>query len=299
MWSVLYLVCLAIAFYHSFFWSSLHLYVLSTLVYVLFYAGTRGHLTGTRNWTWLRSLPMWDSLRIWYFPHRLHSMHWSKFDVELKGARRRAFIFLAASLDADADTTTTTATTERIELVDDVLGTSAFALHGCKNPAISRLSPLVAVHRWYFYLPYITDVMQWCGFIAQTESAIEAALIRNVSVVTTRLDVATVSNNADLSHVSIVPVVHYMSRGPLYTHPFPLSRRREGFIPRDCALGYWGSFLPKRAMIDTYIGDPIPIGECGGGGGTDNNRLSAGFNVLYAAVTTSSAQNDAYDFEIV
>ena len=281
LWSVLYCTLLLAGFYYSFFWTSFHVYVLLTLIYGLIYFGLSGP---QRRWKRLRSLLIWDLIRTWYFPHRIHAGGDGWNHLDQPDGRRRAYVF-CTGVEARGFS--------HHELDHIIMNLSLFAFHGKKNRLLATMSPLVTIPLFYMYLPYVTDILQWFGCVPKDWFDPEPHLLQNTSVTLSVWEIDNLVKRAaadktNYTHVCIVPVLHCPS-GPLYrpvaNSSFHLrvtvrldeeegeTGTRDPVIMRPplwTRLRYfriggvspfeplWNLF-PRRREIHTYLGTPIPI----------------------------------------
>ncbi len=256
MWLTLYVFVLIFACYQSFFWSPAHLYVLFSVLYLLVYV-LRAE---DREWHWFRSWSFWDRFRRWYFPHHVHSLYWNEMTAAIDAGCSLVFLVVNPS-----------------SLVDTV---SAFGLHGQKNPVLSRLSPLIVAPRHLFYVPYVTDLIQWTGLIPEvtrhkdfTETVNDITVEAGVGwrrhvVIPYEYRPGGELEESNLNAIGwaaekirdgrppicLVPVIH--------TGSFRLYRRLMcQTTPRAvwpfCGFGYFGSCLPRRTELHTFVGKPI------------------------------------------
>ncbi len=275
MWLTLYVTLLIFLLYQSFFWSPLHLYVVSCVLYVLVYMLHAQH----REWHWFRSWAFWDYFRRWYFPHNIHSIHWGDMTTSSSEGDGRVYLFVVV---------------DPVSLIDTVL---AFGLHGKKNPVLNRLSPLILAPSYLFHIPYITDAAQWAGLVPEQtrskcytevvndilsgEDFAAFALRRSLVVFHYRRSgypdggndggeniqfVGWAAERAKygLTHLCLVPVIHRGS-SLLYRSCGVQGQRHDGepFHWRSqwpfFGLGYMGTCLPRRTELNTFVGRPIPV----------------------------------------
>lgn len=216
MWLVAYFVLLLFAWYQSFFWSPLHLYILFSAVYVLIYTLNARE----RDWHWFRSLSFWDRFRKWYFPHHVHSSHWNSFTADK---------LLGCAVFVVIDNGSSSSSLMRSLVV--------FGLHGSKNPLIQRLDPLIVAPSYLFYLPYVTDVIQWAGM---TSLAPEDHVVNGRSVVIhchCPLDAIHWASKHAFAVFSLIPVIHV--------------EQEERRCLSSC------SPLPRE--LHTLVGKPVPV----------------------------------------
>ena len=267
MWLTLYLILLVFLAYQSFFWSPFHLYVVGCVLYILVYLLH----PEKREWHWFRSWSFWDHVRKWYFPHHIHSVHWADLSVEGK-----VYVFMVVN---------------PVSLVDTVL---AFGLHGKKNPVLNRLSPLIMAPAYLFYVPYVTDAVQWAGLVPERTRSKSYTEITNdilsgedfsglefggdglkkslVAPHYTRsalgdenslqmLRWAAERASHGLTNLCIVPVMHRGS-SLLYrkcqSSPFPEPLHWRPPWP-FFGFGFMFSCLPRRTELNTFVGRPIPV----------------------------------------
>jgi hypothetical protein len=289
MWLSLYCFVLLLAWYHSFFWSPLHLYVLASFIYLLYYLLGTGR-NGSRQWRRLRSLSVWDQLRRrGYFSHHLHSAHWSQFNTH-----GHAYLFVIhqrAGGGGDEN--------------DDEGGQwatfSAFAAHGKCNTLISSLSPLVAMPRLLLCLPYITDILQWFGCCQFTDDELIDAIHHNISIVVPcaskqALCEWAASRSSPTTTLHLVPVVHTGESHLYWSRKLSsCSQVRAGVRWPVIALGLWGSCLPKQNVeLHTYIGEPIAVNQLS----SDSHSLLTRFeSAMTQVLQTANAHDTDFDIE--
>lgn len=255
MWLTLYVLVLIFAWYQSFFWSPFHLYVLFSVLYVLVYVlRAEG-----REWHWFRSWSLWDRFRKWYFPHHVHSLYWNE---------------MATALDSDEDNVLVFLIVNPVSLVDTV---SAFGLHGQKNPVLQRISPLIMAPWYLFYLPYVTDLIQWAGLVSERRRSEDYTDAVNNLVTSWRCNVVVPCEEAvddDYREVKwaaeharagkslcIVPVLHGAGSSRLYRSCTLCSTRRQyqSWMWPFFGFGYLGTCLPRRVELHTFVGRPIRV----------------------------------------
>lgn len=267
MWSTLYVIVLTIFLYRSFFFSSLHLYILLTVVYGLYYVmtGTPSSHTGVRQSTWLRSLSLWSWCKQHYFIHCIHSIYTKEYQQ-----RARAYLFLTLYAKGKAH----------------VHQWADFSTFAPKN-ALLQQQPLVCLHWVLFKLPYLTDVLQWFGCISLDRVSVLSDFInRNASIVIpltendnedadnykkslrrVLTDIALSGGGGGGANISIVPVLH-QEISPLYNTIGSNWRILSGIrrytlektgLPLPIfSFGWFGTCFPrKRGEIHTYLGKPI------------------------------------------
>lgn len=265
MWLTLYALLLIFAWYQSFFWSPVHLYVLFSVLYLLVYV-LRAE---DREWHWFRSWAFWDRFRKWYFPHHVHSLYWNEMTAALDAGCSLVFLVVNPT-----------------SLVDTV---SAFGLHGQKNPVLSRLSPLIVAPWYLFYVPYVTDLIQWTGLVPDgTRHKEFTEIVNDIAVeagVGWRRHIVIgydyrpggeleESNLQELkwaaeqtrkcgggggvedgrAPICLVPVIH---TGSFRLYRRLMCRSTPRAVWPFCGFGYFGSCLPRRTELHTFVGKPI------------------------------------------
>ena len=161
MYIAVWIAILIIAICFSFFNSSTHLFVFACVVYALYYFASWSYKEGSRSWSWFRSLRLWNIIRLRWFTHHVHQGGQWK-DFERAGD---TFLFVVHPASYGISTFLT------------------FGAHGSSNSAIRRLQPLIAMPRAFFYVPGLTDLVQWFGGIVHSHDAMAAALTNHRSVV--------------------------------------------------------------------------------------------------------------------
>jgi len=157
LWIAILIICILI----SFFLSSTHLFVLASVIYALYYFASWSYKEGSRRWSWLRSLYVWNLLRQRYFHHQVNEgSGWKNFE-----RAGDTFLFIVHPPGYGLSTLLT------------------FGLHGKTFGAIRALQPLIAMPRVFFAIPGLTDIVQWCGGIVHSRETVEAALTNHRSVV--------------------------------------------------------------------------------------------------------------------
>ncbi len=159
MWFALYGIVMVVGLIVSFLASPLHIFALLSIMYLAFYVSW-ARWTGSRNWPWLRSLPVWSWISKWYFPLRYHCAHWDKFK-----RYGHSYLFVVHP--------------NPYNLAIMV----AFGAHGRGNAVIQRISPRVMVPTFLSYLPYVSDVLMWLGGTVHSEEGLKDLLNHNNSVV--------------------------------------------------------------------------------------------------------------------
>lgn len=161
MYIALWITILIIAILFSFFNSSTHLFVFACVIYALYYFASWSYKEGSRRWSWLRSLSAWNVVRQRWFTHQIHQGgQWKDF-----GRAGDTFLFIVHPAGYGISTFLT------------------FGAHGRTSSQLHALQPLIAMPRAFFYVPGLTDVIQWFGGIVHTHDAIAAALSNHRSVV--------------------------------------------------------------------------------------------------------------------
>lgn len=176
MYIAVWIAILIIAICFSFFNSSTHLFVFTCVVYALYYFASWSYKEGSRSWSWLRSLRVWNVIRLRWFTHHVHQGNQWK-DFERAGD---TFLFVVHPAGYGISTFLT------------------FGAHGPNNSAIRKLQPLIAMPRAFFYVPGLTDLIQWFGGIIHSHDAMAAALTNHRSVVW--------SPGGPMNHSSYFPV---------------------------------------------------------------------------------------------
>lgn len=153
VWVLLYLVVLSLILYWSLLFSSLHAAAFLTLVYVSYYLVAYSG-DGIREWKWLRSHPIWDRL----CPYQVICIDPNEF---FQGEQyllldARSICSPLAETDGGGG--------------DRNMSLWAFGLYGKRLPFAARLQPIVCLPRSVFYIPYLTDALQWAGCIADGDA---------------------------------------------------------------------------------------------------------------------------------
>lgn len=153
VWVFLYLVVLCALLYWSLLFSSLHAFALACVVYVAFYLVAYAP-DGSRQWSRVRRLGVWD----WARPYQV------LYDSDTIKNNNGRYLFITETFGGTANW--------RMSLW-------AFALQGPRFP----VQALVCLPYRIFYVPYVTDVLQWLGCIAEGDFL---SGFENTSVVVTR-----------------------------------------------------------------------------------------------------------------
>lgn len=171
-WVLLYLIVLSLILYWSLLFSSLHAAAFLTLVYVSYYLVAYSG-DGIREWKWLRSHPIWDRL----CPYQVICIDPKEFSQEkqclLLDARSVCSPLAEAGGGGGGDRN---------------MSLWAFGLYGKRLPFAACLQPIVCLPRSVFYIPYLTDALQWAGCIAdgdadvawETRSVVVSALFEGL-----------------------------------------------------------------------------------------------------------------------
>jgi len=216
----------------------------------------------------MRSFALWDWLRKRYFDHHLHQKgNWSEFKKH-----GEAYLFIVHPQNYG------------------VASFFTFGAHGCKCAKLERLSPLLLMPRLLFYVPILTDILQYFGGIANSREHIEKALGTRKSVVWAPLGPMMTSHDiengimlqADALSIDtfewlvkygercsfkLVPVCHVGEENVYSNYNARLPRwikQIQGYFRKSydyewplAIVGWGGTFLPKPCTIYTKVGAPV------------------------------------------
>lgn len=262
MWFAAYAIVVAYLWTISFFWSPLHIFVIVSVAYALYYLFRSSHRSGTLQWAWFRSLSIWDRLLLErHFHHTWHQGGgWHSFK-----RRGEAHLFLVK-----------TASTVNLGTI------VSFGLHGSKALSVASLAPFIAIPEFFFYVPVLCDILQWCGCIADTPGAREDVLYRNATLVWTPSlpqqqdtllpDNSTSAFGEDVftwiasinTNINVIPVYSvgdekiYRDVTPALLAPLQrFSYSRWGYAFPRLLLGWLGSPIPRTCYLRTLVSEPI------------------------------------------
>lgn len=153
VWVLLYLIVLGLILYWSLLISSLHAAAFVTIIYVSYYLVAYSG-DGCREWKWLRSHRIWDRL----CPYQVICINPDEF---FQGEK-------CVLLDVCMVPGVTAASSSGKE----TMSLWAFALYGKRSPFVARLDLRVCLPKSVFYIPYLTDALQWAGCIADNDAAV-------------------------------------------------------------------------------------------------------------------------------
>lgn len=272
MWTAAAFIIFGYMWLSSFFWSSLHLFVFFSLVYGIYFFASSSHREGTRAWSRFREWTLWDVVRRRHFHHSWHQGNgWRSFE-----RHGEAYLFIVHPQNYG------------------VTSFFAFGLHGQQCRALQRLRPLVMMSRFFFWVPLLTDFIQWAGGIVHTTEEMQDALNHNRSVVWAPLGGGMMTSH-DIAHgvalqeealdirvfewisaygskcrFNIVPVHHTGEEDAYYNTAATTvsgsgwlqSLRRymhthTGYEFPLCVFGWGGTFIPRRVELRTKVGEPI------------------------------------------
>lgn len=276
MYIAVWIAVLIIAICFSFFNSSTHLFVFACAVYALYYFASWSYKEGSRSWSWLRCLRVWNIIRGRWFTHHVHQGgQWNEFE-------RAGDTFLFVVHPA-------------------AYGISTFLTFGTPcNSTIAKLQPLIAMPRAFFYVPGLTDLVQWFGGIVHSHDAIAAALTNHRSVVWSpggpmdrssylssedgsalkHMEEGTLDNedlfawitaNGKGCNLYVVPVIHFGEEKAYCNYTGRVGARwwLLGMLQSWCwhrfqyefpvvLSGWLGSIVPQRGCkLTTIVGAPI------------------------------------------
>lgn len=278
MYIAVWIAVLIIAICFSFFNSSTHLFVFACVVYALYYFASWSYKEGSRSWSWLRSLRVWNIIRGRWFTHHVHQGgQWKEFE-----RAGDTFLFVVHPAAYGISTFLTFATP-------------------C-NPTIAKLQPLIAMPRAFFYVPGLTDLVQWFGGIVHSHDAMAAALTNHRSVVWSpggpmdhssylssegddgsalkHMEEATLDNEDLFAWITahgkgcnlyVVPVIHFGEENAYCNYTGRVGARwwLLGMLQSWCwhrfqyefpvvLSGWLGSVVPRRGCkLTTIVGAPI------------------------------------------
>lgn len=156
VWVLLYLIVLGLILYWSLLISSLHAAAFVTIIYVSYYLVAYSG-DGCREWKWLRSHRIWDRL----CPYQVICINPDEF---FQG--EKCVLLDAGLFPGGASSSSSTANRQQ----QQTMSIWAFALYGKRSPFVARLDLRVCLPRRVFYIPYLTDALQWAGCIADNDA---------------------------------------------------------------------------------------------------------------------------------
>ena len=281
MWVFLFVFILFHAWLTSFFYSSLHIFVFVSLIYALVYFASRGWKDGSRQWPWLRELGIWDRLRSYWFSHSWHQVNgWKDFN-----RYGEAYIFILHPR------------------CYGIASFFAFGLHGChaqKNFQTDSL--LITMPTFLFYIPVLSDILQYAGCIKHDRECVQRALDHKNSVVWSipsrsaqivvmgdpeKRDFSILDGTREVrlfdwisqygqdglgrNKINIVPVfqsgewdAYYNPRDrlpPWLSSIQDFFREQIGYEFPLVVFGWMGTFVPRKCVLRTIVGTPIPVIE--------------------------------------
>lgn len=285
MWVLVGLFVLFRAWIISFFFSSLHIFVILSVLYALVYRVSRSWRDGTKSSPWFRELSLWDSFRTRWFSHSWHQAEsWQGFEKY-----GEAYLFIVHP---------------------QCYGTAtlfSFGLHGKpKCPAIARLSPLICLSPFLFYIPILSELLQLAGGVTGGDvEVVKTALDHKQNIVwypgigknkgmmrweqieelkdpdkrplrlrDFQLDDELFNwiseygaGDRNRNRINIVPVYHHGEWDAYYA---PSRQKWLDSIQTWChqhigyefplvVFGWMGSCFPRKCTLSTSVGSPIPV----------------------------------------
>lgn len=161
LWILLYLIVLILILYWSLLFSSLHAIAFATVIYVAYYLVAYAG-DGCREWQWLRGATVWDRLR----PYQVCCANPSAF---VKGER---YVFFNADSVTGAAAAAASGSSRDSGSRNTQMTLWAFGLHGKELQWVKRAEIIACLPDRVFYVPYITDVLQWAGCVADKDAAV-------------------------------------------------------------------------------------------------------------------------------
>lgn len=242
-------------------YSPWHVSILGVLVYFVYYVSNT-HEQASRRWHSLRASRFWDWLlrkpRVYLNHTVIQGGNWASFD-------RNGQVYLFVTCPP---------------VHYQVGNVATFSLHGRSCRKLNALSPSVLLPSYYFYVPVLTDILQWLGCCPNNVSVMQDLLDHGRRSVVWSYPASNdamwvnfpfdiVSELAGKCVFSIVLVRHLHEKRLYRTFPFQLpfisalSDRYFAYTGHrlQCLWGwFWFSWLPRPSVthpITTIIGDPV------------------------------------------
>lgn len=270
MWLVIGTALVAYAWYVSFLFAPLHLFVVGTLMYAIYYVAAPDH----RDWPWLRRQAAWDWVRRGWFHHSWHQRSgWKSLAPDTR-SRPVPFLFVVHPQCYGMATAV------------------AFGSHGRRCRPMARISPVVMMPRLLMRVPVLTDLLQYLGCVDHCTERLPDYLNQNRSVVWSPVGGGSMTSDDILSEEPVAPgellddhffgwLAGLAARSPfqlvavchagerdLYWNASPWLPRRLRQFQRDMHLkwgcdwplpvfGWWGTCVPRPRELRTSVGQPI------------------------------------------